>query len=121
MFGAGGGQWSALLATRRACTRSRSSHSPPIEVGTESFTMFTHTSQARGSCNVNLEKGWEMSEEEEACGDDIGFYHSSNISTDRVVYTTETDKDIDWDSLLDICEDDREEIEFAESISEEEM
>lgn len=70
------------------------------------------------SDTVNLEKGWEMSEDDFRSDDDMPSYHSSNISTDRIVYTTTIDNDIDWEILLDICENDRKEI--AEISSEEE-
>ena len=66
---------------------------------------------------VNREKGLEEinCSEQDIIEDDYIF--NSNVLSDSVVYTTSVDKDIDWDTLLDICDEDLREKEFTENVN----
>lgn len=66
---------------------------------------------------VNREKGLEEinCSEQDITEDDYIF--NSNVLSDCVVYTTSVDKDIDWDTLLDICDADLQEKKFAENVN----
>lgn len=66
---------------------------------------------------VNREKGFE---EINCSAQDItedDYIFNSNVLSDCVVYTTSVDKDIDWDTLLDICDADLQEKKFAENVN----
>lgn len=66
---------------------------------------------------VNREKGFE---EKNCSAQDItedDYIFNSNVLSDCVVYTTSVDKDIDWDTLLDICDADLQEKKFAENVN----
>lgn len=62
---------------------------------------------------VNREKG--NCYEQDITEDDYIF--DSNVLSDSIAYTTSVYKDIDWDTLLDICDADLQEKEFAENVN----
>lgn len=67
---------------------------------------------------VNRGKGLE--EDLDCYGQDIiedDYIFNSNVLFDCIVYTTSVDKDIDWDTLLDICDADLQEKKFAENVN----
>lgn len=67
---------------------------------------------------VNREKG--MEEDIDCYGQNMvedSYIFDSNVLSDCVVYTTSIDKNIDWDILLDICDVDLQEKEFAENVN----
>ena len=67
---------------------------------------------------VNRGKGLE--EDLDCYGQDIiedDYIFNSNVLFDCIVYTTSVDKDIDWDTLLDICDADSQEKKFAENVN----
>ena len=65
---------------------------------------------------INLEKGLEA---EEDASSNESYNLSSNTDTDRIVYSTSISNDVNWDELLNICDEDQKEKEFAEAISKE--
>lgn len=65
---------------------------------------------------INLEKGLET---EEDASSNESYNLSSNTDTDRIVYSTSISNNVNWDELLNICDEDQKEKEFAEAISKE--